>query len=62
MATGTRAWSRPELVVLVHRRSEEAVLNSCKDEVHHPDPGDRHCGCLGVLAWPCAICSILMHS
>jgi len=34
-----KAWSKPELTVLVRSRPEEAVLNGCKMETANDGPG-----------------------
>lgn len=63
MSSGTRTWVRPELVVLVRGRHEERVLSACKLETpEHDTPGSEHLGCLGLLPFPCAICSLVMSS
>jgi len=60
---GPRTWTKPELLVLVRSREEEMVLGSCKDAAHeHADIGTSNMGCLGVLRWPCVLCSTIMHS
>ena len=39
-----RAWSRPELIVLVRTRPEEAVLSTCKDvNTGGPQTGQSNC-------------------
>ena len=42
----TVQWEKPELVVLVRGKSEEAVLDHCKTESVGTNPGTnaQHCG------------------
>ena len=52
-----RAWSRPELIVLVRSKAEEAVLTSCKNleaPVGDPAFGDGSCGLESNECGPCS--------
>jgi hypothetical protein len=47
---GKKLWSKPELTVLARNKSEEAVLETCKDEGGgHDGPAfsDRMCNAVG---------------
>ena len=47
MSEPTRpAWSRPELIVIVRGRPEEAVLGLCKDNTRSGGTTAVHLGCL----------------
>ena len=51
-----RAWSRPELIVLVRSGPEEAVLESCKQastSYHDVHPDGAYTSCLLTQPEPC---------
>ena len=54
-----RAWSRPELIVLVRGKPEEAVLGACKAESLDTSYGAYQGGC---NVTPCNSCASLIGS
>ena len=55
----TKAWEKPELIVLVRSKPEEAVLGVCKSG-HGNDPGGSGPGYTNAQCEPytnCTICS-----
>jgi hypothetical protein len=63
MTSGKRAWQKPELIVLVRGRSEEAVLGACKHSTfgHTSTPDHNHLMC-GYFDLPCVLCELLFDS
>ena len=59
-----RAWSKPELIVLVRSGPEEAVLLTCKGQVAVSGPTDYHGFCLKTPggAGYCDWCSNMVSS
>ena len=51
-----RAWSRPELIVIVRGKSEEAVLDACKTSAGVGPIGSVN-ACSG-----CSACNVVAHS
>lgn len=49
LITQMKAWSRPQLIVLVRSNAEEAVLGACKDST--PGPGGSDCTPFGPETW-----------
>ena len=45
-----KAWVRPELIVLVRSKPEEAILTACKD--HTVGPGNANAWCAPVGSCP----------
>jgi hypothetical protein len=57
-----RAWSRPELIVLVRSGPDEAVLSACKSWSEGPKGQDSvNYACL-ALSGPCTDCSEIPDS
>lgn len=44
MTAGKQKWQKPELVVLVRSRPEEAVLTACKGNAGIIHPNSSNCG------------------
>ena len=50
-----RAWSSPELIVLVRGKPEESVLVACKNRSTQPSAVNEYLGCatLGTYCYAC---------
>lgn len=59
--TTRRAWSRPELVVLVRSRPEESVLTACKSWAGQKGHDSINYACL-ALSGPCTDCNAIPDS
>jgi hypothetical protein len=58
-----RVWSRPELIVIVRGKPEEAVLWACKDNGNAIGVGQLLNGCYGLGAvGQCEACSAVVGS
>ena len=51
-----RAWSKPELIVLVRSKAEEAVLSTCKSQSAAAHVSDSVDGCDTGTAGECNAC------
>jgi hypothetical protein len=49
-----KAWQKPQLIVLVRNRPEEAILTFCKGDSSGTDSQSTNMGCWGVGAPPLA--------
>ena len=58
-----KAWSRPELIVIVRGRSEETVLTACKNASVSTGPGTNSSNTVCHMGFDCQnICSSLSGS
>ncbi len=62
MTESKKAWRKPELIVLVRNKSEEAVLTACKAHATEGGPllGFAHCDNFDYD--PCNICESISSS
>jgi hypothetical protein len=51
-----RAWSKPELIVLVRGKPEESVLAACKNRDTQPSAVNEYVGCASSDATYCYAC------
>ncbi|MBU0493047.1 MAG: hypothetical protein KKB13_14470 [Chloroflexi bacterium] len=52
-----KQWQKPELIVLVRGKPEEAVLATCKIDWIFAEPGNFYINCRGDLEIPCNPCT-----
>ena len=57
-----RAWSRPELIVLVRSGPEETVLSTCKVDSTAGEPGYSIDGCDLGVSGECNACASIVGS
>ena len=61
-----KTWQKPQLIVLVRNRPEEAILAACKSNSTGTDPESVNMGCWGVGAPPlasfCTFCHVIGDS
>lgn len=47
----TRNWEKPEIIVLIRRKSDEVILQGCRES--SGGPTISHTGCLGDVSENC---------
>jgi hypothetical protein len=52
-----KEWVKPELIVLVRSKSEEAVLGACKGFDVSVGPNETATSCSWMITGPCTICN-----
>ena len=57
METTKKTWTRPQLIVLVRSRPEEAVLLACKALEISGDPNNMDMACVNTVLSVCDSCS-----
>jgi hypothetical protein len=58
-----KIWQKPQLIVLVRSKPEEAILGACKDMFIGTDPLDTWPGCASYLSpGACGPCSSISSS
>jgi hypothetical protein len=57
-----RAWSRPELIVLVRSTPEETALSGCKTAAQSGDSVITNTTCTQLVSLSCADCSAPVSS
>jgi hypothetical protein len=62
MMKSRREWVKPELIVLVRSKPEEAVLDGCKVSTELEGPGYWHIGCYGPVGGCGGQCVVLSTS